>query len=150
MIAVDTNIIVYAVDMREPGKQAICERLMVQLAGRDDVSVPLQVLGELANTLRRRLKMADDLLSELLRSHLRQFISFHYTAEDILMGDALASEGVSSVWDGILLASCERMHCRFLISEDMQSGFRFGQLEVISPFADDGAPNPALEELLAP
>ncbi|MEM0985317.1 MAG: PIN domain-containing protein [Pseudomonadota bacterium] len=148
MIAVDTNTIVYAVDKRDPTKNVTSAVLMADLAVRDDVVIPLQVLGELSNALRRRVKVPGEIVSELVSMHLQNFHSFQYNAEDVLVGNELANRGVSSFWDGVLLASCERFGCKVLISEDMNDGFMFGALEIVSPFAGAGARSPRLAEVL--
>jgi len=122
---------------------------MADLAERDDVAIPLQVLGELSNALRRRVKMANETVSELVALHLQNFQSFGYGAEDLLVGNELANRGVSSFWDGVLLASCQRFGCKVLISEDMQDGFMFGGLEIVSPFDANGARSPKLAKVVA-
>ncbi len=121
---------------------------MVRLVARDDAAVPLQVLGELLNVLRRRLQMAADLVSEFVRMHLQVFQSFLDLAEDIRVANGLAGRGLASVWDGVLLASCERMRCTLLRTEDLQDGFRFGGVEIVSPFDPDGGASDRLARAL--
>jgi predicted nucleic acid-binding protein len=54
-LTIDTNVLVYSVDEREPGKQRIARELLWQLERRDAV-VALQVVGEFQSAVRRRLK----------------------------------------------------------------------------------------------
>ena len=148
MIAVDTNTIAYAVDGRDPAKNSTSAALMMELSTRDDVAVPLQVLGELSNSLRRRLNVPGEAVSEIVSLHLQNFQSFPYAAEDVLVGNELSNRRVSSFWDGVLLSSCERFGCKALISEDMKDGFRFGALEIVSPFDENGGPSAKLTGLV--
>jgi predicted nucleic acid-binding protein len=39
-----------------------------------------------------------------------------------------------SYWDGLILAAAERMECAWLLSEDFQTGRRYGRVTIISPF----------------
>jgi predicted nucleic acid-binding protein len=55
MIAVDTNVFVYALDDDEPVKQAKARQLFQRLAtSNDSVLLPWQVASELLSNLRRR------------------------------------------------------------------------------------------------
>ena len=39
-----------------------------------------------------------------------------------------------SFWDGLIVAAAERMRCRFLLSEDFQTGREFGSITIVNPF----------------
>jgi len=40
-----------------------------------------------------------------------------------------------SFWDGMIVAAAERTRCRFLLSEDFQTGREFGGVTIVNPFA---------------
>jgi len=46
------------------------------------------------------------------------------------------SAGVS-YWDGLILASAEAAGCAYLLSEDFQSGRKYGAVTVVNPFRED-------------
>jgi predicted nucleic acid-binding protein len=39
-----------------------------------------------------------------------------------------------SYWDALILAAAEVAVCEYLLSEDFQSGRRFGAIQVVNPF----------------
>jgi predicted nucleic acid-binding protein len=39
-----------------------------------------------------------------------------------------------SFWDGLIVAAAERTRCRFLLSEDFQTGRKFGSITILNPF----------------
>jgi predicted nucleic acid-binding protein len=44
-----------------------------------------------------------------------------------------------SYWDGLIVASAEAAGCAYLLSEDFQSGQKFGQVTIVDPFREDAA-----------
>ena len=147
-LAVDTNLFVYVQDGRDPEKQRIASDLYHRLAERDDVFVGLQVMGELFAVLVRKLKQEPATAREAVESLGDAFETFGYDAVDVHAALAAASDGVLSYWDALLLSAASRVGCTVLVSEDMQDGFRFGTITVVSPFAD-GGPSPTLERMLS-
>ncbi len=145
----DTNILVYEYDMRQRAKSDACDAIVQQLQSQPHTRMPLQVLGELCSILPRRLTMAPGDVESIASIYLSLFATFAYSKEDIRTAIVLAGDGVFSFWDALLVTSCERNGCTHLVSEDMQDGFKIGDLEIITPFADDGTPNPRLMSLLA-
>jgi len=143
----DTNLLVYAQDGREPIKQRIALQLLDALAASGRCVVALQVVGELFTVLTRRLKAAPGDACDSALSNLRLFDAFAYDEADVQTALTLAADGIFSYWDGLLVASASKAGCRYLISEDMQDGFRYGELEIVSPFSD-GRANPRLLDAL--
>jgi predicted nucleic acid-binding protein len=39
-----------------------------------------------------------------------------------------------SYWDGLIVAAAEELECPWLLSEDFQTGRKFGNLTVVNPF----------------
>ena len=37
-------------------------------------------------------------------------------------------------WDGLIVAAAERTRCRYLLSEDFQTGRQFGSITIVNPF----------------
>ena len=72
---------------------------------------------------------------------MQLFDTFDHNDADVHAALALAADGVFSCRDALLVASALRAGCRTLISEDMQNGFRYGELEIVSPFLN-GQLNP--------
>ena len=143
----DTNLLVYAQDAREPRKRELALQVVGAMNDVGSSLVGLQVVGEFNAVLVRRLKQPPALACETVLATLRMFATFGYTEADVHVALDLSARGVFSYWDGLLVASAARVGCTHLISEDMQDGFRFGELEIVSPFPN-GRVAPRLAELI--
>lgn len=136
-LAADTNVYVYLSDDQFPGKQAIAREL-VQALSRGDSAVSLQVVGELQNALRRRLKMPNHLAQQQARNVYVTLPSFGYDSACVERALAQAGAGRLGYWDALLLAACDRAGIDVLFSEDLQDGFSFGGVRVVNPFTPTG------------
>ena len=143
----DTNLLVYVQDSRDPLKQTIATDLYRRLTVRDNSRIALQVIGELYSVLTRKLQQDPATAGSAVKSLNMVFDPFSYDATDVQMAISLAVNGVLSYWDGLLVSAASRAGCSILISEDMQDGFHFDGLEVVTPFIDNGL-NPRLDDML--
>src|SRR5262245_64807994 len=71
MIAVDTNVLVYSVDPRDPGKQQKADALINRLIGLSTALLPWQVLVEYVNQV--RYLQRSGIISEADRDRAIQF-----------------------------------------------------------------------------
>ena len=136
-LAADTNVYVYMCDDQFAVKQSTARDLVGALATRE-AAVSLQVVGELQNVLRRRLKMPNHLAQQHARNVYVSLASFGYDAPCVERALAQAAAGRLGYWDALLLAACDRAGIDILFSEDLQDGFNFGGVRVVNPFAPDG------------
>lgn len=91
-----------------------------------------QVLYEFyANALRLRVDLVE------ARRALRRFAQWEPLVPDLqLIERAWHWTDVAQVpwWDSLILASAERLDCRYLLSEDFQPGREYGAIRIVSPF----------------
>ena len=146
MISGDTNLFVYAMDSRDPRKHDIAKSI-VGAMGRASSIVGLQVVGELQNVLRRRLKTPPVTAYQYARSLLVQFPAFAYDERAAGIAFDEASAGRLSYWDALLLSAADQAGVKTMISEDMSDGLLFRGLEVINPFGPTG-PSDRVRQLL--
>ncbi len=129
-VFLDTNILVYA---QQSGTKAAAAKEIV--AGGGVISV--QVLNELANVLRKKLRRSwrdvqqvlDD-VSAALDPALPLAVQSHATALGLARDDSLA------FYDALIVASALEAGCDRLYSEDLQHGRGFGALIVRNPFLE--------------
>ena len=57
-------------------------------------------------------------------------------ADSVRRGLALSQRYRLSSWDGLIVQAALDSGCTTLFTEDLQAGQRFGELEVVNPFAD--------------
>lgn len=138
MIAVDTNILLYALDRHEPAKQAIARSLLARLQSEPEQSILLwQVLGETAQQLRRwrdvgRLSSAD--FTDHIAAIRYLFPVALPVAETFDVAQSLASRFSLSHWDSMLLASCTTAGVTRLYTEDMGASRLIDGIELVNPF----------------
>jgi predicted nucleic acid-binding protein len=129
----DTNVLLYSVDPAEALKQPIARQWIstVWFAGRGHIS--WQVVFEF--------------YSNAVRKHAARPIIARAAVEDLLLWkpelpgeDTLhrawhwCDSAKINFWDALIVAAAEQSGCRWLLSEDFQSGRRFGEVTVVNPF----------------
>jgi predicted nucleic acid-binding protein len=129
----DTNVLVYLASA-DARKADIAETLLVEGG-----TVSVQVLNELANVARRRMRLGWPETAELLAA-VRAFVTVEpLTPETHDLGMALAERHGLSVYDAMIVAAGLLAGCETLLSEDMQHGFvAAGQMTVVNPFVVEG------------
>ena len=95
----------------------------------------MQVLNEIANVARRKIRMSWQDTHALL-SALRDLLTVHpVTVETHETGLALAERYNLSIYDAMIAASALQADCDRLWSEDMQHGMALdGRLRIANPF----------------
>jgi predicted nucleic acid-binding protein len=147
LITADTNVFVYAVDLRYPIKKRICADILAALASRR-APVGLQVAGEVFSVLSGHMRRPPWEAAQASRNLLASGPSFGTTRYSIERALAEAATGRFSFWDANLLSAAEEAGCTHMISEDMADGVRLGRIEVVHPFAKDGGLSDRARDLL--
>ena len=129
----DTNVLVYSRDPDAGGKRAFARELIEQAMDDDAFVVSTQVLVEFyATAVRRKLLGAPQAL-DLARLWSRHD-TVAQTTDMLLRGLELHQAHSLSLWDGLIVQAALDAGCGVLLSEDMQHGRRFGDLEIVNPF----------------
>ena len=129
----DTNVLVYIAS----GDAAKADRAEAALAAGGAISI--QVLNELTNVARRKMRMSwTD--TRVFLTMLRGLLTVHpLTLEMHEAGLALAGRYRLSIYDAMIAASALDAGCDRLWSEDMQHGMILnGGLQIINPFRAGG------------
>lgn len=137
MISADTNVFAYLYDDDSPEKQGVSRELVRRLAGQECI-VGLQVVGELTNALRRKLKKTPAASAQAGRNLMRGFPTFLPTAEAAAWALDQAAAATLQYWDALLVASAHRAGVRILLSEDMADGAEIGGVLIVNPYAEGG------------
>lgn len=140
---IDSNVAVYAMSADDELKHERAADLLAALLGNRSAVVSTQVLQEAFNVLTRKKRLpADDVLGFM--SMLSRARVMPCDTAFVLRGLRLGVDHRLSVWDGFIVQAALDAGCGLLYSEDLQSGRRFGDLEVINPF------DPSVHEPKAP
>lgn len=133
----DTNILVYSVDARDPRKQALALEIIRASVVRD-CPLALQAIGEFYAATTTKLRFGLDDARRRSLQLLASFETFAHSANAVRAALGEAGKGRFSFWDAVLLASAAEAGCSLIFSEDMQDGARFGSITVGNPFGKAG------------
>jgi predicted nucleic acid-binding protein len=134
-VFVDTNVLVYARDASEPGKQpqalAWIEHLWRTRTGR----LSFQVLQEYYVTTTR--KLTPGLSPEEARADVRDLLAWRPvpTGAEVLEAGWKVEDRFGRSWsDGLIVAAARVAGCGYLLTEDLQHGSELDGLRVVDPF----------------
>ena len=130
---IDTNVLVYADDVRDPGKQTRAIELIRRLMRERRGVLSLQVLQEFFAIATRKLAMA----SEDARRRVVLYSRFDVVTlapSDLLAAIDLHRLHRLSIWDGLIVRAALNGACTKLQTEDMQPGYVFDRLRLVNPF----------------
>jgi predicted nucleic acid-binding protein len=135
-VFVDTNVLLYAFDQADPKKQAAARawrsELWINKRGRTSV----QVLQEFYANIVRKWPSA----REQARSEIRNLLAWHplpMDAELLTRGWQLQDRYRLSFWDSLIVAAAKSSACKFLLTEDLQTGQDFDGVMVVNPFLNN-------------
>jgi len=136
---VDTNILVYAYDSREPEKQLTAQALLRRGLESGQLHIPHQAITEFMAVVSRRLSTGETLLP---REESWRQTEFLLATFPILYPDAdvvrTALRGMAtyqlSWYDAHLWAYADRYGLSEILSEDFEHGRLYGSVRIINPF----------------
>jgi len=137
LVFVDTNVLVYLRDARDPSKQAAAAAWMGRLWETRRGRVSQQVLQEYYVTVTGKLEPGlppeearEDVMA--LRSWLPLGPSLELVEE---AWDEQDRWGFS-FWDSLIVAAARAQGCAVLLTEDLSHGQELGGLRVVNPFRE--------------
>jgi predicted nucleic acid-binding protein len=134
MAFLDTNVLVYANDSRDPEKQKVAADIVAQHMRSGMGAISFQVMQEYAQTALSKLGQREDVVLRVLRL---------FEALTVVPGaPALVRRAVElrrvygiSFWDAGIVAAAEEADCDTLFTEDFNEGQFYGGIRVVNPFA---------------
>ena len=133
----DTNILIYAHDGRDPRKQTCARDLIRRLLRERRGVLSLQVLQEFFAAATRKLGMS----SEDARRRIVQYSRFDVVTlgvADLVAAIDLHRLHHLSLWDALVVRAALNGSCTTLHTEDMQSGYVVETLTLQDPFHAQG------------
>jgi predicted nucleic acid-binding protein len=125
----DTNVLVYLASS-DPAKANRAETIV-----SDGGTVSVQVLNELANVARRKMRLSWPDTRTFLSTIRGLLLVTPITVEIHENGLALAERYSLSIYDAMIVAAALHADCGVLWSEDMQDGMEIEKrLRVVNPF----------------
>jgi predicted nucleic acid-binding protein len=134
-VFVDTNVLVYQLDTRNPDKQGRAQAWLDHLWTTRTGRISFQVLQEFYVTVTR--KMNPGLDREVARKVVRALWAWSPVLVDdrIFMAAWMLQDRFElSWWDSLIVAAAKTSQCSHLLTEDLQHGQDLEGLRVLNPF----------------
>src|ERR1043166_8858893 len=129
----DTNVLLYAEDIRSPEKRERAQNLIDQISRSENAVLSLQVLQEYFAAATRKLGLSTDFVEKRIQQYAGwQVVTLK--ADDLLAAITLPRHFQFSIWDALIVHAALISGCEFLYSEDLQHGQRIGNLQIVNPF----------------
>ena len=141
---IDTNVLLYAQDPKDPAKRAVAADWIGALAAREALMINPQIIAEFCHVITRRFKTLAPARLRALVIDMQGWCAAPSTYETAVFGLDIHFKTGYQAYDSFHLASAVFAGCGFFLSEDMQHGHEVEGLRIINPFKSDPA------SLLAP
>jgi predicted nucleic acid-binding protein len=133
---VDSNVLVYAYDTDAGTKHDVAADLLVRLWNDESGRLSTQVLQEFYVTVTR--KLPKQLPRRTARDTVDSYATWHPHRPDV--GDLVTASELEerhhlSFWDALIVVAAQRSRAVSLLTEDLNDGQRFNDLQVSNPFA---------------
>ena len=138
---VDTNVLVYAVDVDAGDKHRRAEELVQQLIGRDALALSAQVLNEffaVATKPNKPPALPYDRAVQYIKEYARssEVLPLN-TAVTLRALEAMPRHGLS-LWDALIWAAAQENGIAVIYTEDFQHGRDVEGVRFLNPFVDGG------------
>lgn len=132
---VDTNVLVYAVDVTETEKHQSASAWLKWLWEHRCGCLSYQVLSEFYVTATRKLSVPlEPSEAQRLVRALHSWTPHRTDAETLELAWAFQEAASLSFWDALIVAAAQLSHCRRLLTEDLPDGQTIGSVLVVNPF----------------
>ena len=132
---IDTNVLVYRYDSRDPAKQLRAQELVKSGIENQTAVVSAQVLGEFFTTVTRKIQIP------LSTEEAQAAVDLISTLKVVALDLALVRRAIStqirygiSYWDALIVAAAESAGCTRILSEDLNHGQAYNGVVVVNPF----------------
>jgi predicted nucleic acid-binding protein len=136
-VFLDTNVLVYANDTAEPGKQQAARTLLKEVLQAENGVISVQVLSEFWVTVTRKIRTPIALQTarqEVELLHLMTIVDL----DSALFFDAIRLQQLHQIsyWDAQIIAAADTAGCTVLYSEDLNAGQKYANVTVVNPFVE--------------
>jgi predicted nucleic acid-binding protein len=130
---VDTDILVYAEDGREPARRDVAVRVLGDLWASGLGVVSTQVLQEFHNASTRKLRMPPSVARQIVAQYA-EWPVVETTPQLIVSASVLHEHHSFSFWDAMVVEAALLSGATTLLSEDLQNGRKLSGLTIRNPF----------------
>jgi predicted nucleic acid-binding protein len=135
IVFVDTNVLLYADDRKDAGKQSQAREWLLRLWERQAGRLSTQVLNEYYVNARKLGLQQGDARAKVRRFQLWQPWQIDHQTVETAWG--IEVRYGLNYWDSLIVAAAAQSGCSHVLSEDMQHGQQIEAVTVINPFKAD-------------
>jgi predicted nucleic acid-binding protein len=133
-VFVDTNVLLYAQDPRDAGKQAKAAAWLEACWRRDAGRLSTQVLHELYVNLTRLAPKLGVAATRAVATRYRAWRPWLVDETTIDAAWDLQDRTSLAYWDALMVAAAQQQGCALLLTEDLQHDQRIDSLRIVNPF----------------
>ena len=133
MTFLDTNVLIYSIDGKDPAKQVVARDIVVSAVRGGGFLISAQVLNEFSNIALLKLKLSVE--------EVRKFVSFfsrigvvplksRWTDAALLLKQIYETQ----FFDSLLLVAAQENGCDEILTEDLNDGQMYGSVKAVNPF----------------
>lgn len=137
-IFVDTNVLVYALDAKFPGKRRRAQQWLDHFWNYAGVRLSWQVLHEFYWNATGKMHVPPVQARKLVDSYL-DWDPVDSSAGLVRRAWEWCDAAQLAYWDALIVAAAEVCGAQYLLTEDLQAGREFGGVRVVDPFGAEGA-----------
>jgi predicted nucleic acid-binding protein len=131
-IFIDTNIIVYANDARDPVKQKKAIEIIKSIMINKNGTISTQVLQEYAFVALLKLKQSQDVVLRQLKL-LESLEVVNQSADQIRRAVEIRALYKIGFWDACIISNAENSNCTAIYSEDLNTGQFYSGMQIVNP-----------------
>ena len=132
-VCVDSNVLIYTKDLRNPVKSKRCEMWLNHLQSLGIMVLSPQAINELFSTL-LRLKVPLPIAIKMAQNYLK-FVTHPIDQAVVRRALYIFERYKTSRWDALMMSWAAQAGCSFMLSEDNQSAPVIEGVSIVSPFA---------------
>ena len=134
----DTNILIYLFDSRDPIKQQQARQLVKHAIGTEQGCISYQVVQEFLNVLTKieLTSFSTVGIRVLLDQYLSPLCHVHSSMALVHRALDLKDRWRYGFYDSLIIAAALQANCILLYSEDMQHSQKIETLTIVNPFLD--------------
>ena len=133
MTFLDTNVLIYSIDGKDPAKQVVAREIVVSAVRGGGFLISAQVLNEFSNIALLKLKLSVE--------ETRKFVSFFSRIGAVSLESRWTDAALllkqryeTQFFDSLLLVAAQENGCDEILTEDLNDGQMYGSVKAVNPF----------------
>jgi predicted nucleic acid-binding protein len=129
---IDTNIWLYSFIQSQNREKTEIARTIIKEC---EIVISTQIVNEICVNLIKKADFSEGKIQNLIESLYKKYTVFELSQDILLSASKIRANQSFSFWDSVVAASALDCDADYLISEDMQDGFKLeNKLTIINPF----------------